>query len=152
VLANGVRIKHNRLDYPPYIAFWILGSPTKLLERIAETGFSPSASPGPVSERSEFPVRWSAIAIAFILWSGLSFLDDNGSFSLRHELGLGAFVATLVAFLLAWGIRASEWLQGLVLKEGHSVGEIRSALVLLQLVSGMGVVVFALQFLINHAG
>jgi hypothetical protein len=152
VLGNGIRISHNRPDYPPKIIFWTLGSPTKLLEKIAETGFSPSALPGSAPERSGFPVRWSAIAIALILWNGLFFLDDNGSASSRHELGLGAFIAILLAFFLSWAVRASEWLQGLVLREGHSVGEIKSFLLLLQLVSGLGGVAFALQFFINHAG
>jgi len=46
----------------------------------------------------------------------------------------------------------SEWLQGFVLKEGRSVGEIKSFLLFLQLLSGTGVVAFAVQFLIDHAG
>ena len=152
VLASGIRLNHNRLDYPRKIIFWTLGSPIKLLARIADTGFSPSAPSGLAPERSGIPVRWSAIAIALIVWSVLFFLDDSSSDYSRHHVGLGGFTAILLTFFLAWGVRVSEWLQGFVLKEGRSVGEIKSLLLFLQLLSGIGVVAFAVQFLIDHAG
>jgi hypothetical protein len=152
VLASGIRLNYNRLDYPSRIVFWTLGSPTKLLARIAETGFLPSAPPGSAPQRSGIAVRWSAIAIALILWNGLFLLDDSGSDYSRRHLGLGGFTAILLTFVLAWALRISERLQGFVLKEGRSVGEIKSFLLFLQLLSGIGVVAFAAQFIIDHAG
>jgi hypothetical protein len=59
-------------------------------------------------------------------------------------------IAILLAFLFAWALRSSERLQGVVLKEGHSVGEIKPFLVLFQLASGVGMVAFAAQLLVKY--
>jgi hypothetical protein len=152
ILASGIRINHNRQDYPPKFIFYTLGSSTKLLAKIAETGFSPKAPATSAPERRGIPVRWVAIAIAIIIWNGLFFLDDSSFDNSRHELGLGAFMATLLVFFIAWGLRVSQWLQSVVLKEGRSVGEIKPFLYFFQLLTGIGVVAFAIQFAINHAG
>lgn len=152
VLASGIRINHNRQDCPPKIIFYTLGNPMKLLARIAETGFSPKAPAASAPKRIGIPVRWSAIAIAIILWNGFFFLDYSSPDYSRHELGLGAFMAILLTFFLTWWLRVSQWLQGIVLKEGRSVGEIKSFLYFLQLLTGIGVVAFAIQFAINHVG
>ncbi|CAN5189899.1 hypothetical protein BH10PSE17_BH10PSE17_18560 [soil metagenome] len=42
VIATGVRIRHNRLDYPDRIVFWTLGRPQTVFEAIDEAGFVPS--------------------------------------------------------------------------------------------------------------
>ena len=43
LFQSGLRIVHSRSDYPPLVVFWTMGSQKKLLERIRNIGFSPSA-------------------------------------------------------------------------------------------------------------
>ena len=45
LLQSGLRIVHSRSDYPPLVVFWTMGSRKKLLARIRNIGFSPSAPP-----------------------------------------------------------------------------------------------------------
>lgn len=47
----------------------------------------------------------------------------------------------------AWGLRVSELLQGVVLREGHSIGEIKTPLLIAQLVAGA----FLVGFVAAHA-
>ena len=39
VLARGIRISHNRRDYPKKIIFWCMGGRDSALAEVAETGF-----------------------------------------------------------------------------------------------------------------
>jgi hypothetical protein len=66
----------------------------------------------------------------------LFLLDQYGRGEASRDPGPGGIVATALVFFLAWGIRASPWLQGIVLREGHSMNEIKSPLLLAQLVAG----------------
>jgi hypothetical protein len=137
---------HNRSDYPEKVVFWCLGSVNKLLARIREVGFHGIAPVESTARAKGFPVRWSAVVVLLILWNGLFFLDRFGLGNEPYEPGLATLVALAMVFFVAWGLRASEWLQGLVLREGHSVGEIKSPLLLLQLVSGALMVGFAVSY------
>ena len=80
------------------------------------------------------------------------FFDSKGSFDVHQELGLGAFVAVLLGFLFACGVGVSERLQQLVLREGHSFGEIKSVLMLTQVVLGMSVVASGVHLFLQRAG
>jgi hypothetical protein len=152
-LSSGIRIVHNRFDYPAKIIFWCLGSVNKLLARISEAGFRGVAPAESTARAKGFPVRWSAVVVLLILWNGLFLLDRFGLGNEPYEPGLAALVALAMVFFVAWGLRASEWLQGFVLREGHSIGEIKAPLLLLQLVSGALMVGFAVSYASRlHAG
>jgi hypothetical protein len=78
-----------------------------------------------------------------LLWNALFLVDSNFGSTSKHEPGPFAGVTLLLTFGLTWTIRKSETVQRIVLQPGHEVGEIKSFLVLLQLISGALCVAFA---------
>ena len=134
--SSGIQIVHNRADYPARVTFWCPGGAEKLLARIGATGFAATAAPSSAIRSRGFPLQWWTLAALVILGSGLLYLAGVDWAGHSHEPGPGAITALALVFLLAWGIRASDWLQGLVLREGRSISEIKPALRLVQIVSG----------------
>ena len=137
-LANGLAIEHNRLDYPARVVFLCMGSRDRVLDEIRRIGFVPK---GVAVERPRgMPFRWSFVIGAVLAWNAL-FLADSHGFLLQvprsgPPFGLGAVIALALAFLLATGIKSSLRLQRLALAPGHTLGEVRGTLTLLQLISG----------------
>ncbi len=136
-LANGLAIEHNRLDYPPRMVFWCMGSRDRVLEEIRRVGFVPA---GAAIERPRgMPFRWSFVIATGLLWN-LLILGDLHGFLLGAggplPAGPGTVLALLSALLLATGIKSSTRLQRLAMAPGHTLGEVRGTLTLLQLVSG----------------
>lgn len=146
VLARGIRIKHNRRDYPKKIIFWCMGRRDAALTELAATGFSPSGQPldGPTG----FPVRWSAILILLVLWNGL-FLLDRTVVGSRTAPGPFASVALVLLFAAATAAQMSPRFRRLLLRDGHELGEIKSIVTLVQIVSGIMVLGFAVTLFIN---
>jgi hypothetical protein len=153
VLSSGIRIVHNRTDYPERIIFWCIGSREKILAQIHGAGFRAQGEPASSPRATGFPLRWSLVVLFVVLWNAL-FLWDGSFVEHRSSApGPSALLALLLTFSLCWGIRRSAWLQGIVLREGHRVGEIKSFLVLLQIVSGALFVGFTAAWLgTAHAG
>jgi hypothetical protein len=136
-LANGLAIEHNRLDYPARMVFWCAGSRDRVLEEIRRVGFVPA---GVAVERPRgMPFRWSFVIAVVLAWN-LSFLADlSGHFSHAARPmpgGPGAVAALAAVFLLATCIKLSAGMQRLALTPGHTLGEVRGLLTLLQLISG----------------
>jgi len=145
LLANGLAIEHNRLDYPARMVFWCMGSREHVLAEIRRIGFVPAGQP--VERPGGMPLRWSFVIAAVLAWNALFLFDQRGL--LQGDLhptppGVGAIVALAALFLLATGIRLSERLQRLALAPGHQVGEVRALLGLLQLVGGLMAIGFSL--------
>ena len=136
-LANGLAIEHNRLDYPARMVFWCMGSRDRVLQEIRRVGFVPA---GVAVERPRgMPLRWSFVIGAVVVWNLLFLADFHGRFSGAASpmpAGPGAVTALATAFLLATGIKWSTRLQHLALAPGHTLGEVRGVLTLLQLISG----------------
>jgi hypothetical protein len=137
LLANGLAIEHNRLDYPARMVFWCVGSRERVLEEIRRVGFVPRGIA--VERASGMPFRWSFAIAAVLAWNALFLVDSHG-FPLQlpksgPPFGPGTVAALALAFLLATGIKASTRLQRLALAPGHVLGEVRGMLTLLQLVS-----------------
>ncbi len=137
LLANGLAIEHNRLDYPARVVFWCMGSRERVLEEIRRIGFAPAGAS--VERPRGMPFRWAFVIFAVLAWN-LAFLSDPKGFfsSAPHPIpgGPGAVAALAIAFVLATGIKMSSRLQRLALAPGHTVGEVQSMLTLLQLISG----------------
>lgn len=133
LLARGIRIHHNRTDYPEKVVFWCMGNRDKVLQEV-QSRFSPSGPP--VARVSGFPIRWSVVIVVIALWNVLLMLDRSAH-PKSPEPGPLFLVAVLSLFALATAVRASSRVQGLVLSKGHQVGEIKSFLGLLQLVAGL---------------
>jgi hypothetical protein len=148
VVANGLRIHHNRLDYPEKVVFWCMGSRAKVTNALQQTGFKPS---GQVVERPKgIPIRWMAIIGFVLIWNLLFMLDGPPAF-VAHAApkpGLGAIVALLLTFALATGIKHSGRVRNLVLAPGHTLGEVRGVVSLLQLVSGALGAAFCLAYVL----
>lgn len=142
VLARGIRIRHNRRDYPKNVIFWCMGSREDALAEMADTGFSPRGRPldGPTG----FPVRWSAILIILALWNGL-FLLDRGTAGSRTAPGPLALAALVLLFAAATAARMSPQFGRLLLREGHDLGEIKSMVALIQLITGFLACMFSIM-------
>lgn len=139
LLASGIRINHNRADYPEKVIFWCMGNRERVLEELGKSGFSPHGSSA--ERASGFPIRWS-VAITFaVLWNIL-FMLDQLSHPQSPEPGLFSLVALLATFGLVTAIRVSGRVQKMVLQEGHQVGEIKAFINLLLLVSGLLSLIF----------
>ncbi len=148
-LSSGVRINHNRVDYPVTIIFWCVGNRAKVLSAIQDAGFLPS---GKASARAPgFPIRWSVVVAVIVLWN-LLFLLDGSVLRPRSSPGPLALVALLSVFAIATATRLSAEVQRVFLREGHHVGEIKSFLLLLQLVTGFISLVFAGMWLAGANG
>lgn len=150
LLASGIRINHNRADYPEKIIFWCMGNRDRVLTELGQNGFLPT---GRQTERAPgFPIRWSVVIVVIALWNVLFMLDQRAQPKLR-EPGSFSLLALLALFALATAIRASSRVQRMVLREGHQVGEIKAFLGLLQLVAGLLSLVFGGMWLAHaHAG
>jgi len=146
VVACGIRIRHCRADYQHRIMFWCLGNPDDVLRGILAAGFVPAAPMAAVIKPRGFAMRWSTIITAVLVWNGLFILDllYSNSHGRLPLPGLGAVIALGLAFALSAGTLVSPRLQGLVLKPGRSVNEIRPFLRLLAFISGIMFVVFAI--------
>jgi hypothetical protein len=155
IISRGVRIVHTRLDYPSKVVFW-RGSPEKLLGQIQRTGFRPSAIKSTALPARGFPISWKAIIISILVWNALLLADHSrdvfaglSSGEASFQPGLLTLLALLLAFGLSWGTKSSSRLQRFVLRDGHSVGEILPFLSLLQMISGIMLVVFSLFVIID---
>ncbi len=137
MLAKGVAIEHNRLDYPARMVFWSMGDAEHVLERIRGTGFVPRGQP--VERPRGMPFRWGFVIGVVLLWNLLliGHVRDMLDFRSSHRLsfGPGMPAACAMLFLLATGIKLSGRLQRLAIAPGHTLGEIRGMLTLLQLVA-----------------
>jgi hypothetical protein len=146
LLASGIRIRHNRADYPETIIFWCMGSRDTVLKSLASTGFTPSGRA--VQRAGGFPVRWSVVVAVIVLWNGLFVLDRSAGVSRSRPLGTFALVALLLIFGAATATRVWPRFQRLVLREGHHVSEINAFLILIQMITGFMFVVAGMMFLV----
>jgi hypothetical protein len=150
--ASGVRIAHARSDYPSKIIFWYLGNPEALIEQIRGTGFSPTAPASSERKWRGFPIRWTAVLLFILTWNGLFLLDAVVPRRLVNRPGLFTLIPLLLAFLVCWGTKTSPRLQKMILRDGHSVNEIKASLSLVQTVSGILLVIFAVLVLTHVFG
>jgi len=133
--ASGLRINHNRADYPEKIVFWCLGSRDSVLAQIRDAGFN---ARGAAAERAPgFALRWSAIILGILVWNAL-FLTAQTFHTTPNtrQPVLADVLALFVAFGISCAFAYSRNFQRLVLNPGHSIGEVKSFVVLLQLILG----------------
>jgi len=148
IVSSGIRIRHNRPVYPQTIIFWCMGRRDVGLEEVAGTGFA--ATGKPLDRAPGFPVRWSVIFVVIALWNGL-FLLDRAVAGSRPQPGAFALVAFVLLLGAATAAQRSPPFQRLVLRDGHEIGEIKSFLVLLQIVAGILTLAFGFMLLVQGA-
>ncbi len=148
VLASGIRINHNRPDYPTRVVFWCVGGRKKVLASFEKYGFLPQ---GEASRRpSGIAVRWSAILAFLIIWNAL-FLFGMSLHDGPHESpGPFELIALLFVFTFSTAAQKSATLQKLILRDGRQIGEIKQFLQLLQLVTGMLFLGFSIAYLLGR--
>jgi hypothetical protein len=142
VLARGIRIRHNRRDYPKKIVFWCMGSRDSALTEVAGTGFAPRGQP--LEGRAGFPVRWSAILIFLLLWN-VPFLLDRTMTESRTTSELVALATFVLFFAAATATKLSPRFRHLLLRDGHELGEIKSIVTLIQIFTGSLTLGFAVK-------
>jgi hypothetical protein len=147
LLSSSIRIVHTRPDYPWRVLFFGGERPEKLIAKIRAAGFVPAASAALAVRSGKFPVRWSAILFLIILWNGLFFADQQLPGAGPHNPGPLAFLALALAFAISWTASRSSCVQSLLMRDGESVGRIKPFLLLVQVVSGLLLAVFAVTFL-----
>ena len=145
--ANGIRINHNRADYPAKMIFWCIGSRSKVFSRIKESGFSPAGQP--IVRPSGFPIRWPVVIGIVAVWNLLFLADGSFTFPRTNMPGKYSVLALLLVFGLSSAVRVSKRFQLLVLRPGHDVGEIASFLMLLQIVTGLLICILGAMLVFN---
>jgi hypothetical protein len=138
LFSSGVRIVHAHPDYPHKIVFWYFGNSEKLIEKIRQAGFLPTAPAAAEVKWRGIPVRWTAILVFILVWYGL-FLPMR-AFA-KPPLAV-ALIPVITTFFVCCGIKRYPWLQKAILRNGHSIGEIKAYLSLLQTVTGFLSVIF----------
>jgi hypothetical protein len=150
VLDRGIRLKHNRPDYPERIEFWTLGGRARLLDRIRAAGFGAAGTDCAVARSRGFPLRWRAVIILLLAWNLPFLIDRLATGHLQAPPGLISAISPGSAFAFSWGALHSPGLQNFLLKDGRTIGEIRQVLRLIRYVSGL--IFFALvAFLITDS-
>jgi prolipoprotein diacylglyceryltransferase len=137
LIHKGIRIRHSRADFPDTIIFWPMGGRARILAEIAATGFAPQAPAEKAVDGRGFPVRWQAIAVLLAVWNALLLIDFGLIARVPNKPGPLTALALLIVFGLATGVKVSARLQGLLMREGRSLGEIRPFVSFLQLITGL---------------
>ncbi|MFZ6770384.1 hypothetical protein ACO0LM_25290 [Undibacterium sp. Di26W] len=148
VFMSGIRINHNRLDYPGAIIFWYLGRRDKVLGSFAQCGFQPS---GKVCARPQgMPMRWSVLIAMILIWNVLFFLDlPPQLFPHGAEPGPVQIFALVSACAFSTAAKLSTRLQKLIMREGRYFGEVKPVFGLMQLLTGALALAFGLMYLLR---
>ncbi|MFZ6718574.1 hypothetical protein [Undibacterium sp. Ji49W] len=148
VIASGIRINHNRPDYPDTIIFWCLGRRDTVLNSFAQCGFQAC---GKASARSQgMPMRWSVLIAMLLIWNVLFFLDLPSQLShLRAEPGPFQILALVSACAFASSAKLSPGVQKMIMREGRHFGEVKSFFGLMQSLTGTLALGFGLAYFLR---
>jgi len=127
-----VLLIHNVLNYPKKISLNYKGGAEELTLKLNHDGFIPSGIAEASPLRKGFPVRWSFLLAAILLWNALLIYGHA-----QGNFGVVSLIAITLMFLTTVLLPYSKTLQNLVLKPGRHVGEIKPSLNLLKAVSGL---------------
>jgi len=148
-LGWGMKITHNRNDYPKRIIFWTFSNPEKLIKRISRSGFMTGSwveqrETAPEPAREGFPVKAFPVATVIILWNVLFLLDFMaGAGDVQQWPGVFTLTALFGVFVLTVSLRLFKKVRGIILKEGRSFDEIKHINNLIMLVTGFMLFVLA---------
>ena len=150
LLFSGIRVRHNRIDYPENVIFWCAGNRDRVLAQIEESGFEPKGQ-ATATRPCGFAIRWSVVVAFVVLWNLLFMLNGPFGRGQTREPGPLVFVALLLVLGFTTAVQLSVPLQRAVLREGHHIGEIKAFLLLLQMVTGLLSIGFGAILLAGYA-
>ena len=137
ILQRGVRIVHSNPRYPSRIIFVGFQSPERLIEQIRRAGFIPDAPDTRAPARPRLPIRGSVLPLLVAAWALLLLLDGAIPWKPAGGPAPSTLLALALLYAAASALPQSTRLQAWVLNPGRSVDEIRLALNLLRLASGL---------------
>lgn len=140
--TTGVRIHHSKSQYPERIVFYPGVGRDYLLTKLHEAGFSLGQPTHKISRG--FPLRIPTVIALVVLWNVLFLLDRPNQGSSTGGYSLAALAGV---FALATMLPHSERLQNLFMRKDRDVGEISSFLRLVQLVTGIILIVSLTTYL-----
>jgi hypothetical protein len=149
VFGSGIQINHNVSGYNSKVIFWTFNNPVALISKIKQTGFLDNTNPGTVipdaaissaQKQGGFAIKPAAVIGIVVIWN-IFFLYDfylffNNSkavspINIGGRLALGFMLITCIALLTLEPVRR------LVLKEGRSLSDIKTALLFIMLISAV---------------
>jgi hypothetical protein len=139
----GVRIIHNRPDYPKEVVFGVPFGQSRLMSRIRESGFRPSGM-ALQSPQAGMPVQPWALIAAFILWNLPLIPEWRRDWHNDPPAPTIAIPSLLMALLGSCALMWLPGVQGIILKPGRTVSEMLPALRLVCLTSAFLLVVMTL--------
>ena len=142
ILQRGVRIVHANPRYPSRIVFVGFQSPERLIQGVRQAGFVPAMPDPRVPPRPGLPIRGSAVLLLAAVCAILFLLDGVIPWMRAGGPGPSMLLALALLYAAATALPRSRRLQSWVLKPDRSVDEIRLALKLLRLASGLVLAIF----------
>lgn len=141
---QGLRIRHNRQDYPERIVFNALGDRIPILKALA--GFATLGRP--IERSAGFAVKWSVLLGAIALWCLMVYATAPVSDEAGSVFTPWSILPVAVLFAFSTAAAHSPTVQKAMLRPGRHASEIKDYLVLMQLVSGLLLAISALFHLI----
>ena len=132
LFGANVILNHIVLDYPEKISLAYPGGANDLTLFLNRNGFVPQGVAEASLLRANIPVRWSFLLIAVLLWNALLLYGH-----IEGKFRVFSFIAIALMFLITVLLPCSKALQGVVLKPGRRVGEIKPTLNLFKWISGI---------------
>ncbi|HOW84348.1 MAG TPA: hypothetical protein PK573_17420 [Spirochaetota bacterium] len=161
VIGRGIRIKHRVKNYREKVIFWSFKKPEDVIGEIGNTGFvygpaSAGMAPGPDPEmaaerrrKSGFPVKVPYAVAVVVIWNMLfafDFIRSAGTGMENMKPGIGVISALVFLLLASALLLVSERFGRLVMKKGRDIGEIKSFLYFIILVSAFMIMSFTCMF------
>ena len=148
-LGSGIKINHTVKNYNANVVFQPMGSSTKLITRIEQTGFLNNKDILSEESNSEiesaqsiggFPLKIPAIIVIVLIWNALMLNDFMKAFNKTTKgipFGIGSKLALAFMFLVCLFLVISESFGRLILKPGRSVDDIRPFVYFLMFITGV---------------
>jgi hypothetical protein len=145
ILTRGVRIFHNKPEYPEEIVFYPIGSSARIIRSIGDIGFP--TQPSQTSNRRiedpakrGSPVKILPIVLVVLIWNFLFLYEMNWNPWASPKAVLespGVVAAFAMVFGLSVGVRLSGAIARIFMKSGRHVSEIAPSLSLIAIISGL---------------
>jgi hypothetical protein len=142
--ANVILI-HNVLDYPQKISLAYPGGANALTLFLNQHGFVPKGVAEAPLQRAGIAVCWSFLIAAVVLWNALLIYGH-----IKGEFRVYSFIAIALVFIVTVLLPYSKAFQGVVLKPGRRIGEIKPTLNLLKWLSGIIVFITIFNLFLEH--